>query len=80
VALLYVLASFVGLIPITGLGDPVVTGGKYFFNDHGVMREVSEAAFHAGRAANVRLFSAVWIYLCLISTLFLLFSVRPARE
>lgn len=75
-ALIYVLVSFFLLVPVTAAGDPMLKDGRHFFNDHGTIREVSEAAFHAQRAASLRLFSGVWVYLCLISVLLLLVARR----
>lgn len=74
VALLYVGANFVLLVPPTGVGAPVLTHGGYFFNDHGTTREASESMFHAQRAATLRLYSGVWLYLCLISAVLLLLA------
>ena len=77
-ALVYVFVNFFLLVPATGAGDPVLSGGRYFFNDHGTMREVSEGAFHAQRAVSLRLYSGVWVYLCLTSTVLLLMA-RPRQ-
>jgi energy-converting hydrogenase Eha subunit H len=76
-ALIYVLANFFLLVPVTGAGVPVLTDGRYFFNDHGTMREVGEGAFHAQRATTLRLYSGVWLYLCLISAVLFLLARRP---
>ena len=75
-AFLYVLATFLVLTPLSGSGDPVMVDGGYFFNDHGVMREVSEEQFHFQRSVSLRLFSAVWIYLYLFSVIYLLAARR----
>ncbi|MCE9522829.1 MAG: hypothetical protein K8S25_10410 [Alphaproteobacteria bacterium] len=78
-AMLYALANFVLFIPATGAGFPVVRDGKFFFVDHGITREVSEAQFHTLRDLTIRLFSACWLFLYLVATLYLLFGrVGPA--
>jgi len=77
-ALVYTLANFVWLTGATGAGVPIVGGGTFAFNDHGRIHEVSETAFHAERAATVRLYSALWLYLSLIATLYLALARRVA--
>jgi hypothetical protein len=67
-------------VPLTSAGIPVLNNGRYFFNDHGVIREVSESAFHAQRAASLRLYSGVWVYLFLISAVFFLLARRRTRN
>jgi hypothetical protein len=74
--LVYTLYCFVTLTPQTGAGVPMISNGRYYFNDHGTVREVSSVVFHAERAASVRVFSALWIYLTLIATVVLLFARR----
>jgi hypothetical protein len=76
VAVLYAVVSLLWLAPATGAGDPLMAGGKHFFNDHGKLRQVSEVAFHAQRAATLRLYSAFWICLTLASAVFLLTARR----
>ena len=46
----------------------MVHDGRYFFNNHGLIREVTEAQFHALRSVTLRLYSAVWVYLYLFSS------------
>jgi hypothetical protein len=53
VVLVYVLATFLIFTPLTGAGDPVIVDWRLFFNDHGVMREVSEAQFHIQRSISL---------------------------
>jgi hypothetical protein len=77
--LLYAIGSLVWLLPTTAAGDPVVRGSSFFFNDHGAMRPVSGEAFHAQRAAVLRLYSAVWLYLALTATLLALAARRPPQ-
>jgi hypothetical protein len=79
-ALLYALANLFWLAPATGAGDPLVAGHKFFFNDHGALRQVSETDFHAERAATLRLYSAHWLCLNLSSGLFLLVARKAARR
>ena len=38
-ALIYVLATFVLFIPESAGGAPIIKDGRFFFNDHGVVRE-----------------------------------------
>lgn len=78
VAFIYVIANFFLLVPLTSAGDPVLKDGRYFFNDHGTIREVSEGAFHAQRAASLRLYSGVWVYLCAIAAALFLLARKPA--
>jgi len=78
-ALLYAIGALVWLAPATGAGDPMVRGGAFFFNDHGVIRPVSPEAFRAERAAVLRLYSAVWLYLTLAATLLAL-AARPPPQ
>jgi hypothetical protein len=51
---------------------------QFFFNDHGIIREVTEDQFHFQRSVSLRLFSSVWIYLYLFSVIYLLGARRPA--
>jgi hypothetical protein len=67
-ALGYATWTFFVYAPLGGAGDPMVHDGRYFFNDHGLIREVTEAQFHALRSVTLRLYSAVWVYLCLFSS------------
>jgi hypothetical protein len=70
-ALLYALAGLLVFAPSSGAGDPVIENGRYFFNDHGVMREVGEAEFHSRRSVSLRLYSSVWLYLYLFAVVYL---------
>ncbi len=76
-ALIYVLASFVLLWPETGAGEPLVRDGRFFFNDHGILREVTAGAFHLERNLTVRLYSGAWAYLYLVSAMLLLGTRQP---
>jgi hypothetical protein len=76
---LYVVATILIVVPLSGAGDPVITDGRYFFNDHGVMREVSEDQFHFQQSMSLRLYSSVWIYLYLFSAIYLLGARRPSN-
>jgi len=75
--LVYVLATFLIFTPLTGAGDPVIVDGRFFFNDHGIMREVSEDQFHIQRSISLRVYSSVWIYLYLFSAIYLPTARRP---
>jgi hypothetical protein len=75
-ALLYFVATFVVAMPLSGAGDPVITDGRFYFNDHGIMREVNEGQFHLQRSASFRLYSTVWSYLYLFSAIYLLGAKR----
>lgn len=46
--------------------------GQFFFNDHGIMREVTEHQFHLRRSVSLHLYSSFWIYLYLFSSVYLL--------
>jgi hypothetical protein len=72
VVLVYALATFLIFTPLTGMGDPVIVDGRFFFNDHGIMREVTEHQFHLRRSVSLRLYSSFWIYLYLFSLVYLL--------
>ena len=76
VAFLYVLATFFVVTPLSGAGDPVIVDGRFFFNNHGVISEVSEDEFHVQRSLSLRLYSSVWIYLYLFSAVYLLGARR----
>jgi len=75
-AFVYALATFVLLAPRTGLGVPVVKDNHFFFNDHGVIREVTENEFHFQRSVVLRLYSSLWVYLYYLSAVLLL-GARP---
>jgi hypothetical protein len=60
-AFLYVLVTFFRFVPLSGAGAPVIQNGRFFFNDHGVVSEVSEDQFHVQRSLSLRLYSSVWI-------------------
>lgn len=70
--LVYVVVTFVMVVPLSGAGDPVMKDGRFFFNDHGSLREVTETQFHAQRSVSLRLYSAFWLYLYLFSAVYLL--------
>jgi hypothetical protein len=74
--LAYVVADFFVLLPASAAGEPIVEGGRFYFNDHGSVREVSEAAFHAERSGVLRLYSGVWVYLYFVAASVLL-ALRP---
>ena len=76
VALVYALATFLVFTPASGAGDPLIQDGRFFFNDHGIMREVTEDQFHLQRSVSLRLYSGVWIYLYLFSAIYLLGARR----
>jgi hypothetical protein len=75
-ALIYAIAIFLIFTPLSGAGDPVIENGRFYFNDHGLVREVTEAQFHFQRSISLRLFSAVWLYLYLFSAVYLLGARR----
>jgi hypothetical protein len=74
----YALATFLIFTPLSGAGDPIVQNDRFFFNNHGVIREVSEDQFHLQRSFSLRLFSAVWLYLYLFAVVYLLGARRRA--
>jgi hypothetical protein len=76
VALVYALATFLVFTPASGAGDPLIQDGRFFFNDHGILREVTEDQFHLQRSVSLRLYSGVWIYLYLFSAIYLLGARR----
>jgi prophage maintenance system killer protein len=76
-AFLYVLVTFFRFVPLSGAGAPVIQNGRFFFNDHGVVSEVSEDQFHVQRSLSLRLYSSVWIYLYLFSAVYLLAARQP---
>ena len=77
-ALIYTVATFVIVVPSSGAGVPMIRDGRYSFNDHGTVREVSEDEFHAQRSRLLRLYSGVWLYLYLFSVIYLLAARRPS--
>lgn len=78
--LIYAIAALLVFTSLAGAGAPFVKDGRFFFNDHGTIREVSEALFHFQRSQSVRLYSSVWLYLYLCSTVYLLGAKRkPTR-
>ena len=79
-AFVYAVATFAIFTPLSGAGDPVIADGRFFFNNHGVIREVSEGEFHLQRSITLRLFSSVWIYLYLFSAIYLLGARRPSKK
>ena len=76
-ALVYALATFVIVTPSSGAGDPLIRDGRFFFNDHGIIREATEAQFHFQRSIAMRLYSGVWLYLYLVAVIYLLGARRP---
>ncbi len=72
-ALLYAAANFVLMMPMTGAGAPIVMDGKFFFNNHGVVSEVTEAQFHAQQSLLLRAYSGHWLFLYLVPAIVLLF-------
>jgi hypothetical protein len=75
-ALAYAVITFFVYAPLSGAGDPIVKDGSFFFDNHGVIREVSEAQFHAQRSSSLRLYSAFWLYLYLFAAVLLLGSAQ----
>jgi hypothetical protein len=71
VFVLYVVGTFLIVTPLSGAGDPVIAGGRFFFNDHGIIREVSKDQFHFQRSASLRFYSSAWLYLYLFSVVYL---------
>ena len=78
-ALVYSLATFLLVVPASGAGEPLILDGRFFFNDHGIIREVTEDQFHIRRSLSLRLYSSVWLYLYLVAVMGLL-CVRHLRE
>jgi hypothetical protein len=78
--LVYVLANFVLLIPDSAGGAPLITDGHFFFNDHGVVREVTESEFHFQRSISLRIYSSVWAYLYLVAAVLLLCARRAPNS
>lgn len=79
-ALIYVIATLFFLGPLTGMGDPTVQDGRFFFNDHGIIREVTDSQFRLQRSLSLRLYSAVWVYLYLFAAVYVLCARRPANR
>jgi hypothetical protein len=79
-AFLYAVVTFLIFTPLSAAGDPVTTDGRYFFNDHGIMREVTGEQFQLQRSVSLRLYSSVWIYLYLFSAIYLLAAKRPSNN
>jgi hypothetical protein len=75
--LFYAVAIFLIFTPLSGAGEPVIQDGRFFFNNHGVIREVSESEYHFQRSVSLRLFSSVWLYLYLFAVIYLLGARRP---
>jgi hypothetical protein len=78
-AFVYAIATFL-ISPLSGAGDPVIADGRFFFNDHGIMREVTGEQFQLQRSVSLRLYSSVWIYLYLFSAIYLLGAKRPSNN
>jgi hypothetical protein len=78
-ALIYVLAAFVLLIPESAGGAPLIKDGHFFFNGHGVVREVTESEFHFQRSISLRIYSSVWAYLYLVAAVLLLCARRAPK-
>jgi hypothetical protein len=78
IAMIYALANLVWLVPASGAGDPVIADHRFYFNDHGAMHQVTQDQFHAERAKSLRLYSAIWFFLNLTTTLFL-FAARETK-
>jgi hypothetical protein len=76
-ALVYAVATFLIFTPSSGAGDPLIHDGRFFFNDHGTIREVTEDQFHLQRSVALRLYSSVWMYLYLVAVVYLLGARRP---
>jgi len=80
-SLAYVAANFVlFLLRDSGWGLPFVRDGRFFFIDHGVVREVSEDRFHLDRSIVLRWHSGAWAYLYLVAALVLLGARRKAAK
>jgi hypothetical protein len=75
-ALVYTLATILIFTPLSSAGEPLIENGRYYFNNHGVVYEVTETQLHFQRSVSLRLFSAVWLYLYLFSDAFLLGAKR----
>jgi hypothetical protein len=79
-ALVYALATFLVFTPYSGAGDPLIQDGRFFFNDHGIIRELTEDQFHFQRSVSLRLYSSVWLYLYLVAVVYLLGARRPRED
>jgi hypothetical protein len=79
IALIYVLATFVLFIPESA-GAPLIKDSRFFFNDHGVVREVTESEFHFQRSISLRIYSSVWAYLYLVAAVLLLCARRAPNS
>jgi hypothetical protein len=78
--LVCVLANFVLLIPESASGAQLIKDGSFFFNDHGVVREVTEAEYHFQRSLALRLYSSFWVYLYLVAAVILLGARRAPNR
>jgi len=74
------LGTFFVYASLSGTGDAIVKDGSFFFNNHGVIREVTETQFHAQRSISLRLYSAFWLYLYLFTAVFLLGARRTTGQ
>lgn len=73
-ATLYVAVNTIICIRMGGEGNPQVLEGHYVVTSHGrVLAQISESAYHLRRAYELRLFSGIWLLLCLVSALYFLF-------
>lgn len=79
-AFVYAMANFFVVIPLSAGGHPVVRDGRHYLNDHGILRELTPAEFHAKRAMAIRAFSGHWLFLYLTSALVLLTASMRAGE
>jgi hypothetical protein len=77
VSFVYALANLLMFTPLSGAGAPFISDGRFLFNDHGVVREMSEGQFHYQRSVSLRLFSSVWLFLYLFAAVYLL-GARPS--
>ena len=75
---LYLFLNFSVLRPAPGEGTPDIRNGQYVLHKRGhVLREISQAEYRAGRAAEARLFSGHWLLFYALSAA--VFLVRSKR-
>lgn len=66
---------------MSGIGLPIIKDGKHYFDDHGIVREVTENQFRAQQSVRIRGFSGHWVFLYLVPAIILLtWKQRPNHD
>jgi hypothetical protein len=79
-AFLYTVANFFTYMPMSGMGAPIVKEGRFFFNDHGIIREVTQSEFHTHQSILLRAYSGHWIFLYLLPAIALFTLKRQSSR